>query len=205
MANKARFTFVQRILLACSIFMLISTLAEEPRQRDQFFPDSVAQEVQLQKGFVPNSTKKTMPFSKVVFYFRDSKKIGERAWDEQGKLVYEKQEKDGKQNGLFRGYYENGSLSIEYACINELREGNYTKWHSNGKMAEQLNYHNDEPHGVFRHWDESGRRIKVTSETYYHGKLIGIYNVNGKTVNREEFAKATIKDITLPPLQNDDN
>jgi antitoxin component YwqK of YwqJK toxin-antitoxin module len=46
----------------------------------------------------------------------------------------------GKENGIYKSYYDNGQLEAEVNYIDGLRQGIYKLYHSNGQLWNEVNY-----------------------------------------------------------------
>ena len=48
--------------------------------------------------------------------------------------------KDGKLDGLYRRWYENGQLRNEYTYKDNKRDGSYREWYETGQLREECTY-----------------------------------------------------------------
>lgn len=71
-------------------------------------------------------------FSKRAEFWLNGKKVGEKAW------------------------YENGQIAYEQPIKNEMEHGNYKVWYPDGKLKAVCPYRKDRLHGIFQQWDEKG-------------------------------------------------
>jgi len=94
--------------------------------------------------------------------YKDGKKDGLwKGWYYyNGQLQYEWNYKDGKQNGLGKFYYPNGSLTEGNYKDGE-KNGLWKTYDENGQLEEKGNYKDGYREGVWRNYDEKG---KLTSE-----------------------------------------
>jgi len=83
----------------------------------------------------------------------------------------------GKREGLFREYFEDGSLAGETTYHDDLCTGARTAWHDNGNLCLQDHYKNGNRHGPQRCWNHDGslmsesffiRSIRVPHELWDH-------------------------------------
>ena len=65
--------------------------------------------------------------------------------------------KDGKKNGLFRRWQENGQLWIEQNYKDGLRDGLQRDWYDNGQLWYEKNYKEGKKDGLHRGWHEDGQ------------------------------------------------
>ncbi len=72
----------------------------------------------------------------------------------QGKYV------DGKYEGLWEGWYENGEKEFEIEHHKGMLHGEYILYHSNGKPREKGRYHKNKPTGHWKTFDEKGSLIE---------------------------------------------
>ena len=76
---------------------------------------------------------------------------------------------NGKKDGLWSGFYENGNLLWK----GEYKEGKIISWkefHSNGEIFVTGDYKNGEKSGVWRIFDKKGKLI--AKELFENGKII---------------------------------
>lgn len=87
---------------------------------------------------------------------------------------------NGKENGLFKEYNENGIISYEYIMKNGERNGLFKTYHDNGQLEMIGIYVNGEANGNFKKYSENGDLFATYSKVNgeYDG-LLTIYN-NGK-------------------------
>ena len=50
---------------------------------------------------------------------------------------------NGKREGVYKSYHDNGQLFQEVNYINGKREGIYKSYHNNGQLWKEVNYIND--------------------------------------------------------------
>jgi len=75
-----------------------------------------------------------------------------------GKIWKEGTYKDGKMQGLSKGYYPSGKLWFEQ----DIQDGKYIyvkKWHENGKLMSEQHYKKGKV-SSYKQWDEAGALIK---------------------------------------------
>jgi antitoxin component YwqK of YwqJK toxin-antitoxin module len=64
--------------------------------------------------------------------------------------------KDGKKQGLWKCYYDDGKLQQEGNYENDKKEGVWKLYHSNGKLAAEGTYKADQEKGKWRFYDDNG-------------------------------------------------
>ncbi len=76
----------------------------------------------------------------------------------EGKLQKAAHYSDGKLEGSYEEYFENGKLRLRGQYKNDKKHGLFQTWSwSTGKLTSEANYVNDRQHGLFRRWDENGK------------------------------------------------
>ena len=104
---------------------------------------------------------------------------------ENGKLSYERNYKDGLQDGLSRWWYKNGQLYIEANYKDGKEVPIVRRWYLNGQMHFEFeyNYKDGKQDGFSRSWHENGQLSY--EEIYKEGQLISkkCWDENG---NEEE-------------------
>lgn len=74
---------------------------------------------------------------------------------------------DGKMNGTWRSWYENGKLEREENYVDNFLEGKQSFWHENGELSKESWYKAGKLHGKESMWDEEGNL--VSSVEYVNG------------------------------------
>ena len=86
-----------------------------------------------------------------------------------GKKEFEGSYKDGKKDGLWTDYYENGQKRSVETYKDGRKDGLYTYWHEDVLMYEGT-YKNGKEDGLWTRWYENGQ--KMTVRTYKDKELI---------------------------------
>ena len=89
--------------------------------------------------------------------------------------------KDGKKDGLFTKWHENGQKREETNFKNGKLDGIGASWHENGQKSSEINFKNGKEDGLYTKWDENG--VKQSEENYKDGKLDGqrtLWHDNGQ-------------------------
>jgi antitoxin component YwqK of YwqJK toxin-antitoxin module len=90
-----------------------------------------------------------------------------KEYDSYGQL-YEGNLKNGKQDGVWKLYYENGQVKQEQNFKDGEADGLWKDFYENGKLMREANYKNGEDNGLHRSWLENG---KLNSEENYKDDL----------------------------------
>jgi len=92
--------------------------------------------------------------------------------------------KDGLQDGVWKGWYNNGKLSFEGKFVNGLEDGKHTWYYENGKVREEGKYILGSREGVWKKYDSDG--VEVVEITYRDNKEIKIDGTAVKHLTDEE-------------------
>ncbi len=76
--------------------------------------------------------------------------------------------KDGKKDGKFTAWHENGQIEAEGNYKDGKEHGKFTWWYENGQIEVEGNYKDGKEHGKFTWWYENGQ--KRTEGNYKDGK-----------------------------------
>jgi hypothetical protein len=79
---------------------------------------------------------------------------------------------NGREHGLFREYYANGSLKSIRKFDQGKKIGTYRSWWPNGNMQSEYAFIDDEYEGSCKDWDENG--LLIRSKNYKHGHEAGL-------------------------------
>ena len=91
-------------------------------------------------------------------------------WHENGQKQYEITYKDGKPDGKWTYWHENGQKSGEVTYKDGKRDGLHTSWHDNGQKSGEVTWKDGELDGRETHWYVNGQ--KSYEGTYKDGWLI---------------------------------
>jgi len=69
--------------------------------------------------------------------------------------------KDGKREGLWKSYYENGLQWSETTFEAGIKNGKTTTWYENGKKRYDGFYKNDAESGKWTYWNEKGEEVST--------------------------------------------
>ena len=105
--------------------------------------------------------------------------------------------RDGRPNGLFMGWHENGQKGVEATMEDGELEGLVVVWHENGKKGAEGAFQDNLPHGLLTYWDANGTKIaEVACE---EGEFISarLWNSKGEEVETTDplVIKASLQPI----------
>ncbi len=86
------------------------------------------------------------PHGKIELYNRKTKLI-----------IYEKNYKEGKQEGMQKCWYNNGQLFYEENYKNGKQEGIQKYWYKNGQLWYEKNYKEGKQEGIQKKWYKNGQ------------------------------------------------
>lgn len=96
-------------------------------------------------------------------------------------VILEYFDHSGRLNGLRRGYYENGCLSIEEHYQSGVEHGTFRYYHPNCRIYWSTNFENGKAHGVDTTWTKDGIVKEIFKSD--HGILIDtgfVFDAKGK-------------------------
>ncbi|MBT6768730.1 MAG: toxin-antitoxin system YwqK family antitoxin [Opitutales bacterium] len=104
-------------------------------------------------------------------FFEDGKKDGPyETYYENGQLKSKGSHKDGEQDGLWEWYNENGQIELKGSFKDGKREGPWEFYHGNGSISIKGSYKDGERDGLFEFYDKEGKLS--LKKTYKDGELI---------------------------------
>ncbi|HKV53547.1 MAG TPA: toxin-antitoxin system YwqK family antitoxin [Candidatus Binataceae bacterium] len=92
------------------------------------------------------------------------------AYQTSGSRMLEGDYRDGKQDGEWTLWYENGAKASIDHYRNGVRDGLHTSWYANGQKSIEGDYRDDQRDGVWMRWDPSG--LSGQKMVYANGKLV---------------------------------
>ncbi len=80
-----------------------------------------------------------------------------------------------KKNGIIKIYYRTTEIKsqIKYFIFNGKREGEYKEYHENGQLKKICNYSNDKKEGKYKQYYKNGKIYIICN--YKNAKIEGIY------------------------------
>ena len=105
-----------------------------------------------------------------------------------GQKMSEGNFKNGKPDGLNRGWHINGKQSIESNWNNGTLNGLQVAWHKNGQKMSEGNIKDGKEDGVLMFWHENGQKIREVN--YKDGKPDGqwaAWHENGQKIREEHY------------------
>jgi len=107
-----------------------------------------------------------------------------------GKTEYEGSYKNGKQDGKWTYWHENGQKSGEVTYKDGKRDGLHTSWHDNGQKSGEVTWKDGELDGLHTSWHDNGQ--KSGEVTWKDGELDG--RETHWYVNGQKSYEGTYKD-----------
>lgn len=87
-----------------------------------------------------------------------------------GPLMMKGEYHDGKQNGEWTLWYDNGQKASIDHYKNGLQDGEHIGWYTNGKISAMGQYKDGKREGVWKRWDAQG--FRNWEETYKDDKQV---------------------------------
>ena len=114
--------------------------------------------------------------------FVNDELVNAKSFYPNGKMQFEYNYKNGKQEGIAKSWYESGKIKLENNYVQDKKEGIEKAWYESGKPKYESNYTNGLENGKYRAWYESG---KIEEEINYvngllHGKDIAWHETGEK-------------------------
>ncbi len=103
------------------------------------------------------------PHGKTITYFKNGK-VSKLGWN-----------KYGKQDSVWKYYYENGTLKAEEHFSRGMKTGRNTYFYKTGKPAQQTVFDQDRPDSTWTAWYENGQ-IK-SQEVFVKENAMGFGNI----------------------------
>ena len=104
---------------------------------------------------------------------KDGKREGPWVWyHENGQLFGEGGYRDGKEEGLMVWYYENGQLFLKGEYKDGKREGPWVKYHDNGQLEYERQYKDGKRAGSLVTYYKDGSINEDNSGTFKNGEKI---------------------------------
>ena len=120
----------------------------------------------------------------------DGKKEGRfTIFYENGQKLLESHWKDGKEEGKWTGWHENGQKAAESYFREAKLDGKATSWHKNGQKAEVAHYTSGKEDGKFTDWYENGQKSweRTIKDGWFDGKVTEWYE-NGQVKSEKLYA-----------------
>jgi antitoxin component YwqK of YwqJK toxin-antitoxin module len=116
-------------------------------------------------------------------------------WLEDGTLIRSGVYEHGKEQGLHRNYYYDGSPEDETNYLDGRRHGELTEWYDDHTMESYHQYHHGGRHGIHNEWFADGK-TKINA-TYIRGRLDGIYkewDKDGNIIKHRKYDRGYVSD-----------
>lgn len=115
----------------------------------------------------PNKKPKSVGFYKME---NDKEvKVQEKQLYENGKVKMEGELKNGKRTGIWKAYFEDGTLWSEGKFIDGERNGYGLNYYPNGKLRMEGDYKNDKQSGKWKYYNEQGVLIEEVEKQLEEG------------------------------------
>ncbi len=153
------------LALAClALFLLFrpdesSTNGGDRTQAELDLRDGFLYLHESDEPFTGNLVEEYSPNSrKLEIAIRDGKADGlSRGWYESGQMEVRESFQKGVSNGLRTRWYPNGNKKSEASIVKGKIVGRFVQWHENGRMAATVNMIDGKPDGLAEAWHPSGR------------------------------------------------
>ena len=119
-----------------------------------------------------------------------------REYYENGQLKLECTYKDGQLDGISKEYYKNNQLSCEYNFKNGQLDGLCKEYYDSGKIKEEYYCKNGEFEGIYKKYYTNGK--EKSEYNYKNGRISGIakeYRINGDTDVEYDYKKINLENI----------
>lgn len=106
-------------------------------------------------------------------YYVNQKKEGEWRYFSQdnGVMILQENNKDGKVDGISKVFYDTGSLKSECTFVEGVREGHAKVYYPSGALKEEGDFHQDHKVGLWKSYSQEGDEI--SSENFSQPDLQG--------------------------------
>ncbi len=99
--------------------------------------------------------------TKLIIYeknYKEGKKEGiQKSWHENGQIWNEGNYKEGKKEGIQKNWYDNGQLCYEENYKEGELDGIQKEWYKNGQLEYERNYKEGELDGIQKEWYKNGQ------------------------------------------------
>ena len=90
------------------------------------------------------------------WYYKDGKKDGvSKGWYPNGQLKSKFNWK-GRMHGLYQEWYDNGQKKLEGTQKDGKEDGLFTEWYENGQKRKEVTFKDGKPDGYWIYWDREG-------------------------------------------------
>ncbi len=136
------------------------------------------------------SENKIIPVPEMEYHANGEPKFKASVYDDGSLQSLAYFNKDGKLNGPYTKWYEDGQKWVEWNYKNNNLHGLLTDWHPNGNKWREVNFVNGKKDGLATKWHKNGE--KQAEGNWVNGKLHGkktIYNCDGSIFIVEYYNK----------------
>lgn len=159
----------ERILPSLFILFLIFSCTSKisTSQKSESTNDDISQSKYLFPYLDNNNTytgiveiKDSIGNKQITGYLKEGKFEGKwNAFYQNGLLKYERNYLNNKFHGVIKEYYSNGQLASVGSYINGERNGLHKKWYKNGELKAEIYYIDGKIDGFWKQWDENGNMV----------------------------------------------
>jgi antitoxin component YwqK of YwqJK toxin-antitoxin module len=118
---------------------------------------------------------------------------------EDGQIKEVTQYKDGKRDGLWTEWYENGQKAKQ-GCYSDSMLGLFTWWYENGHKKEEGNHKDGMQHGIWTTWYENGQKRWETN--FGNGAVLGLCKMwyqNGQKMSEVYWERGKKSAVSWKP------
>jgi hypothetical protein len=105
-----------------------------------------------------------------------------------GDILVKGQMRNGKKEGTFKEYFDNGKLSRESAFKNDLQHGKVVLYYENGKKRMEGTYVEGERDGLWTWYDEQGKVENTQENKAFRNEIVSCTCCNNTFNNREGWS-----------------
>jgi len=134
------------------------------------------------------------PILSLLFTLICSFCFSQNPWNEYAKL-------SGDSNKVYKDYYSNGQLRLEFTLKDGNLEGEYLGYYSNGKVQDSTFFENGHYHGTNKSFNQKGQLIII--EEYKHDTLLfnkDIYYYKNGNIKTEVYLFFDTDSLKINPF-----
>ena len=114
--------------------------------------------------------------------------------------------KDGKIEGTFMSWHDNGQKDLEETFKDGKRIGKSISWHKNGKKRREATFKDGKPTGVKTEWHDTGKKaLEMNHTAWVDGKMTGTTTSTSWHRNGRRAQKATYIDGNMISIKSWDS
>jgi hypothetical protein len=119
------------------------------------------------------------------------------SWYVNGQISTKIDYRDGRYDGSFISYYDNGAKQLHQNYANHIPVGEESGWHRNGQLSYHGQYADGKQDGTWEHWYDNG--VRRSSTEYRAGQQHGAqfrWDPNGKLQSEEHYKAGVLHGIS---------